>query len=94
MTDQLGRALGETAPPGGVLLLSGPVGVGKSVLASGVLRGLGVAPPHPSPTYTLVRLYRGRLPVAHIDLYRLGPGSFRDELDVEDLLDGNHVVIV
>lgn len=94
MTDQLGRSLGETAPPGGVLLLSGPVGVGKSVVASGVLSGLGVALPHPSPTYTLVRLYQGRLPVAHLDLYRLGPGVSGDEFGWEDLLDGNRVVIV
>ena len=67
---QLGRLLTQSA----LILLQGDLGAGKSVLARGIARGLGVAPgiPITSPTFTLMNHYRARLDLYHFDLYRLG----------------------
>ena len=93
-TARLGEWAGAASRAGDAFLLHGPVGAGKTVLASGILRGLGVPGPHPSPTFTLVRTYTGRLPVAHVDLYRLGEGAAGEDLGWDDLLDGASVLIV
>ena len=61
--------------PGDLVLLEGDVGAGKSTFARAAMRALGVEGPIPSPTFTIGRAYRGRLPISHIDLYRLGPLS-------------------
>jgi DNA polymerase len=60
--------------PGDVVLLTGPVGAGKSTFARAAMKALGVEGPIPSPTFTIGRLYNGRggLPVSHLDLYRIG----------------------
>jgi tRNA threonylcarbamoyladenosine biosynthesis protein TsaE len=94
-TRRLGELAGRLAEPGDAFLLCGPVGAGKTVLADGILRGLGVPGPHPSPTFTLVRVYRGRLPVAHVDLYRLGPaGRAGEVLGWEEVGDPAGVTVV
>lgn len=73
----LGRALGAFLRPGDALLLSGDLGAGKSVLARGAARALGVDGPMPSPSFTIMFPYEGRVPVYHFDLYRLsGPDEF------------------
>jgi tRNA threonylcarbamoyladenosine biosynthesis protein TsaE len=87
-TRALGRALGAALRGGEVLALHGPLGAGKTVLAQGILEGLGVPGPHPSPTFTLLRAYRGRLPVNHIDLYRLGDRAPQEDLGWAELLEG------
>ena len=74
-TTEFGRALGERLQPGDVILLSGDLGAGKSVLARGLARGLGIAQAMPSPTFTLMQPYHGRIPFYHFDLYRLEPGT-------------------
>lgn len=70
-TRALGRAIAELARPGDVIVLAGNLGAGKTVLAQGLVHGLGVDEAVVSPTFTLVREYHGRLPVAHVDVYRL-----------------------
>ncbi len=92
-TEALGRRLGERAPAAGVLTLAGPLGAGKTVLAQGVLAGLGVPGPHPSPTYTIVRRYEraGGGPVWHVDAYRLGEP---EELGWDEVLGGGGLVLV
>ena len=76
-TFALGRALGAFLRPGDALLLSGDLGTGKSVLARGAARALGVEGPMPSPSFTIMFPYEGRCPVYHFDLYRLsGPDEF------------------
>lgn len=78
-TEAIGGLLAGEARPGQVIGLCGALGAGKTVLVRGVLRGLGGRPEavH-SPTFTLLNVYPGRLPVHHFDLYRLGS---EDELD-------------
>jgi tRNA threonylcarbamoyladenosine biosynthesis protein TsaE len=67
----LGESWGRNARAGWVIGLSGELGSGKTQLAKGIARGLGVAEPVLSPTFALVHEYHGRLPLAHLDLYRL-----------------------
>jgi tRNA threonylcarbamoyladenosine biosynthesis protein TsaE len=71
-TRAIGRAVAELTRPGDVVVLAGDLGAGKTVFAQGLIGGLGVDEPVVSPTFTLVREYFGRLPIAHVDVYRLG----------------------
>jgi tRNA threonylcarbamoyladenosine biosynthesis protein TsaE len=80
----LGRRLAASLRAGDVLLLSGQLGVGKTLLAAGVAEGLGVEEPVTSPSFVLVRSYEGFLPVVHADVYRLGSTSEFDDLELPD----------
>lgn len=88
--------LGRLIPCGGIVALTGPLGVGKTTFAQGFLAGLGVREPVSSPTFTLMHRYQGRCPACHVDLYRLepglDPGGFLPEL--EEALDGVTVLII
>ena len=77
-TQALGERLGRCLRGGEVVLLCGDLGVGKTQLAQGIGRALGVDGPMLSPTFTLAVQYEGRLPLVHYDLYRL---SRPEELD-------------
>lgn len=71
-TQQLGRVLGQSLPAGSVVLLWGELGAGKTTLVQGMGEGLGIQEPIVSPTFTLINEYtEGRLPLYHLDLYRL-----------------------
>jgi tRNA threonylcarbamoyladenosine biosynthesis protein TsaE len=70
-TRAIGAALGRLATPGTVLALVGPLGAGKTLLAKGVAEGLGVLSVVNSPTFVLMNEHAGRLPLYHIDAYRL-----------------------
>jgi tRNA threonylcarbamoyladenosine biosynthesis protein TsaE len=73
-THALGVQLGRALPPGTVLLLEGDLGSGKTSLVQGVGQGLGIPDAIVSPTFTLINEYEGgRLPLYHLDLYRLQP---------------------
>ncbi|MBW4518867.1 MAG: tRNA (adenosine(37)-N6)-threonylcarbamoyltransferase complex ATPase subunit type 1 TsaE [Scytolyngbya sp. HA4215-MV1] len=75
-TQALGIALGQTLTAGTVLLLTGDLGTGKTTLVQGLGRGLGIEATIDSPTFTLVNEYlQGRLPLYHLDLYRLEPAE-------------------
>ncbi|MEC4991674.1 MAG: tRNA (adenosine(37)-N6)-threonylcarbamoyltransferase complex ATPase subunit type 1 TsaE [Oscillatoria sp. PMC 1068.18] len=72
-TFNFGKQLGETLPSGSVILLQGDLGAGKTTLVQGIGAGLGITESIVSPTFTLVNEYlEGRLPLYHLDLYRLG----------------------
>lgn len=73
-TQKLGIALGQSLNPGNVILLQGDLGTGKTTLVQGLGQGLGISDPIVSPTFTLINEYmEGRLPLYHLDLYRLEP---------------------
>jgi tRNA threonylcarbamoyladenosine biosynthesis protein TsaE len=70
-TRAVGARLGAAARPGDVIALRGPLGAGKTELARGIARGLGVAEPIVSPTFVLIAEHAGRVPLFHVDCYRL-----------------------
>jgi tRNA threonylcarbamoyladenosine biosynthesis protein TsaE len=85
-TEAIGERLAARLRPGDVVLVSGELGSGKTTLIRGACRALGVTEPVVSPTFTIGRRYRGRVPVSHLDLYRLSelgaeePGLLDDYL--------------
>ena len=90
----LAAAVGALLEAGDVVVLAGDLGAGKTVFARGVARALGIDEPIVSPTFTIVREYLGRLPLAHVDVYRLdGPGALHN-VGLDELIDGETVVLV
>jgi tRNA threonylcarbamoyladenosine biosynthesis protein TsaE len=82
-THKLGVELGKSAIAGSVLLLVGDLGSGKTTLVQGIAQGLGIIDPIVSPTFTIINEYlSGRLPLYHLDLYRLNPTEV-DDLHLE-----------
>lgn len=77
-TYQFGLSLGRSLPAGSILLLEGDLGSGKTTLVQGLGEGLGITDAIASPTFTLVNEYpEGRIPLYHLDLYRLSPSEVR-----------------
>ncbi|MCL6754923.1 tRNA (adenosine(37)-N6)-threonylcarbamoyltransferase complex ATPase subunit type 1 TsaE [Nostoc sp. CCCryo 231-06] len=91
-TLRLGITLGESFTPGSVILLEGDLGAGKTTLVQGIGKGLGIAEPIVSPTFTLINEYtEGRLPLYHLDLYRLEPQEVA-ALNLESYWEGVEVI--
>ncbi|MEA2683932.1 MAG: tRNA threonylcarbamoyladenosine biosynthesis protein TsaE [Chloroflexota bacterium] len=86
-TEALGRRLGAALRPGDVVLLEGALGAGKTALVRAIARGLGSDDEVVSPTFVLVRHYRGRLPLVHADLYRLEGAEAVARLGLLELAD-------
>ena len=95
-TFDLGAGIGEQLGGGEVLLLSGSLGAGKTVLVKGIAHALNVPEEDvSSPTFTLVNPYQGRLLLYHIDLYRLDEGATAAHaVDLDELLADEKAVIV
>jgi tRNA threonylcarbamoyladenosine biosynthesis protein TsaE len=92
-TEAEGERLGTNLRQGDLLLLEGDLGAGKTTFVRGVARGTG-SPAHvASPTFQLVRVYPGRVQLAHVDLYRLEASAELAELGLEELLDQGVVVV-
>jgi tRNA threonylcarbamoyladenosine biosynthesis protein TsaE len=93
--ESLGNSLRERYPGGVPVLLIGPLGAGKTVLAKGMARSLGVTEPVISPTYTIISEYHGgTAPLYHIDLYRVEGRDQIENLGLEDILSADGYVIV
>ena len=90
----MGRKLGECAAAGDIYLLRGELGSGKTTLAQGILWGLGGEEYARSPTFVLVNEYLARLPMYHIDLYRIGSSDEVADLGLDEYLFGDGVCIV
>jgi tRNA threonylcarbamoyladenosine biosynthesis protein TsaE len=86
-TSDIGRALAASLSPGATLLLVGDLGAGKTAFVRGLAEGLGVDPADvSSPTFTLAQEYRGgRLPLFHVDLFRLDNEREVEELGLDEL---------
>jgi tRNA threonylcarbamoyladenosine biosynthesis protein TsaE len=83
-TRALGAALAALVRPGDLVVLVGPLGAGKTALTQGIGAALGVREPVTSPTFVIARVHRGgRLPLVHVDAYRLGGMADVDDLDLD-----------
>ncbi|KHK99853.1 hypothetical protein LK09_00480 [Microbacterium mangrovi] len=92
--EQLGRRMGGMLRAGDVVVLTGPLGAGKTTLTRGIGAGLGVRGPVQSPTFVLARTHPslvGGVPLVHMDAYRLGSAAELDDLDVD--VEGSVVVV-
>jgi tRNA threonylcarbamoyladenosine biosynthesis protein TsaE len=93
-TRRLGRRLGRAATPGTCLALVGPLGAGKTQLTKGVAQGLGVRSVVNSPTFIIVNEHAGRLPLFHVDAYRLTDGDEAVHAGVFDERQVNGVTVI
>ncbi|EFU22484.1 hydrolase, P-loop family [Streptococcus anginosus F0211] len=87
-----GEKLGALLRKQDVLILTGDLGAGKTTFTKGLARGLGIKQMIKSPTYTIVREYDGRLPLYHLDVYRIGEDP--DSIDLDDFLFGDGVTVI
>ncbi len=92
-TRELGRRISSCLREGDILLIRGELGVGKTRLVQGIAAGLGIDEHITSPTFTLIREYQGRLPLYHVDLYRLEDEDFHS-LGLEEYLEDDGVICV
>ncbi len=92
-TEQAGERLGRRLQPGDVVLLRGELGAGKTTFVRGVARGTGSSAPVASPTFQLVRIYPGRVKLAHVDLYRVEDLSELRDLGLDELAGDGAVVV-
>jgi tRNA threonylcarbamoyladenosine biosynthesis protein TsaE len=93
-TQRLGAHIGKSALPGDILLLVGSLGTGKTCLTQGIAKGLGIEEYVLSPSFVIVRELYGRLPLYHIDLYRLDHIEEIAELGLDEYLYGNGICVV
>ena len=94
-TRDAGAELATVLRPHDVVVLTGELGAGKTTLVQGIARGLGAVEHVASPTFTLVREYiSGRVPLAHVDLYRLEREQDVIDLALDELEDGERVLLV
>lgn len=95
-TEKIGALIGGLLEPGDFIALRGELGAGKTRFARGVATGLGVDPylPVTSPTYTLLNIYQGRMPLYHFDLYRLSGDADVLDLGFDDYFHGDGVSLV
>ena len=88
----LGQRIGQKLQAQDVLVLTGDLGSGKTTLTKGIAKGLGIKQMIKSPTYTLVREYEGRLPLYHLDVYRIEGDA--DSIDLDEFLFGGGVTVI
>lgn len=94
-TLHVARALGNILEPGDVVALTGDLGAGKTVFCKGVGEALGIPPGRiVSPSFTIVTEHRGRLPLSHIDVYRLSSVEEALDIGLDEIVSGDRVCLV
>lgn len=94
-TFSLGEQIGQQAAAGQIYTLNGDLGVGKTVFTQGIAKGLGIAEPVNSPTFTIVQIYEeGRLPFYHFDVYRIAEVEEMEEIGYEDYFYGSGICLI
>ncbi|MGT2771586.1 tRNA (adenosine(37)-N6)-threonylcarbamoyltransferase complex ATPase subunit type 1 TsaE [Streptococcus marimammalium] len=88
----IGQRIGQQLQKNDLIILTGDLGSGKTTLTKGIAKGLEIDQMIKSPTYTIVREYEGRLPLYHLDVYRIGNDS--ESIDLDDFVYGNGVTVV
>ncbi len=90
----LAESLGRKAGRGSVFALIGDLGAGKTILAKGIARGLGIADEITSPTFTLMEIYEGPVPLYHFDLYRINRPEELDQLFFEEYWENDGISVI
>ncbi|HPU88506.1 MAG TPA: tRNA (adenosine(37)-N6)-threonylcarbamoyltransferase complex ATPase subunit type 1 TsaE [Spirochaetota bacterium] len=93
-TFELGVSLGSHAARGDVFAITGDLGAGKTVLAKGIAKGMGVDDEVTSPTFSLLEIYERPLPLYHFDLYRIERTDELDHLCFEEYWEGDGVSVI
>lgn len=93
-TQEIGKILGYRANPGDVFFLFGDLGSGKTTLTQGISKGLQIDDYVRSPTFVLIAEYNGRLPLFHMDLYRIDKLDDLDELGLIEHFEGDGLTVV
>jgi tRNA threonylcarbamoyladenosine biosynthesis protein TsaE len=93
-TEAAGRALAECVSSGDVILLTGDLGAGKTVLVKGVAAGLSVSEPVTSPTFNILVVHQGTMPLHHFDLYRLEHSAELIDIDYHGTLESPGISLV
>ena len=93
-TVALGRTLASQLRPGDVVAFYGDLGAGKTTMIKGIAAGLGVAEVVKSPSFVIVTEYAGKLPVYHVDLYRLNENSDFESIGLDSYLEGDGVCLI
>jgi tRNA threonylcarbamoyladenosine biosynthesis protein TsaE len=91
---ELGERIASVLRPGDLVLLDGDLGAGKTTLTQGIGAGLGVSAAVTSPTFVIARVHRdGRIPLVHVDAYRLGATVDVDDLDLDASIEDSATVV-
>jgi tRNA threonylcarbamoyladenosine biosynthesis protein TsaE len=93
-TRALAGEVANLARPGDLILLAGDLGTGKTAFVQGFARALGVEEPVTSPAFVLMRSYEGRIPMVHLDVYRLDYLQELTDLGIAEMLDGDVVTLI
>ncbi|MDS1029205.1 tRNA (adenosine(37)-N6)-threonylcarbamoyltransferase complex ATPase subunit type 1 TsaE [Bacillota bacterium LX-D] len=93
-TKEIGSKLSGLLQPGDCLRLEGGLGAGKTTFTQGVCAGLGVTSQVTSPTFTILHQYQGKIPVYHIDAYRIESSGELNELGLEEFIEGDGVCLI
>jgi len=92
-TENFARVIGKVAKPGDNLVLTGELGAGKTTLTKGIAQGLGIQEMVKSPTYTIIQEYMsGRLPLYHMDVYRIETGAW--DLGLDEYFEGEGLCVI
>ena len=95
-TQTIGEEIGKQLRQGDLVALIGDLGTGKTCLTQGIARGVGVDPNQivNSPSYTLINEYAGKIPIYHVDLYRLQNHDELLDLGLDEYMEGNGICII
>ncbi len=93
-TQELGKKLGDASTPDSVFLLSGQLGAGKTCLTQGIAKGLGVKENPRSPTFVFVTQHQGRMPLFHVDLYRIKTDTDPLDFGLEEYFSREGVTVI
>jgi len=91
-TREIGKKIGKLLFPGSLLTLSGELGAGKTTFTQGLAKGLGIEKNVTSPTFTIMKNYKGNLPLNHIDAYRLE--DIVQDLGFDEYIEGDGVTVI
>ena len=93
-TEDIGAHLAQALTGGEVLALYGGLGAGKTAFTRGLARGLGIARPVTSPTFTLLHQYKGRLALSHFDVYRLSSAEEAEDIGIDEIMQADGVTVI